>query len=72
MNSNLTLWDPPVGVHIEKSNPGDKPRVAVHFGDWPGIVHNTWFLNESDLDVLIMKLLDAKLAYVEEKNGQPA
>ena len=68
MNSNLTLWDPDVNVHIEQSNPGDKPRVAVHFGEWPAIVHNTWFMSESDLDVLIMRLLDAKLKYIEGKS----
>ena len=64
MNSNLTLWDPDVNVHIEKSvGPG---RVAVSFGKWPQ-PHITMFMNESDLDILIMKLLDAKVRY---KDGQ--
>jgi hypothetical protein len=69
MNSNLTLWDPPVGVHIQASI--EKDRVSVSFGDWPN-PHSTWFLNKSDLDVLIMKLLDAKVTYMEGKDGQPA
>jgi hypothetical protein len=67
MNSNLTLWDPDVNVHIEKSHFGDEPRIAIHFGGWPGQPHNTWFMNESDLDILIMKLLDAKVRYTEGK-----
>ena len=67
MNSNLMLWDPDVHVHIEKSTLGDEARVAVHFGGWPGQPHNTWFMDESVLDVLIMKLLDAKVRY---KDGQ--
>ena len=66
MNCNITLWDPPIDVEIHKSVGAN--RVVVSFGDWPA-PHNTWFLNESDLDILIMKLLDAKVRY---KDGQPA
>jgi hypothetical protein len=69
VNSNLTLWDPPLGVNIQQSS--EKGRVGVSFGDWPS-PHNTWFMSESDLDVFIMKLLDAKLKYIEGKDGQPA
>jgi hypothetical protein len=66
VNSNLTLWDAPVGVHIERST--NNGRVALSFGDWPS-PHNTWFMSEAILDMLIQNLLDAKLAYIGGKDG---
>ena len=71
MNSNLTLWDPPMQVNIAKSYVekgsviGD--RVSVTFGEWPGSAHNTWFLWETELDKLIANLLAAKMQYDKEK-----
>ena len=61
MNSNLTLWDPDVNVHIEKSL--DRNRVSVSFGNWPQ-PHNTWFMSEEDLETLTQNLLDNKWRFM--------
>ena len=70
MNSNLTMWDGPVGVFIQKSMP--EGRVSVNFGDWPASTCVTWFMSEADLDTLIDNLLSAKRKYIEDKHGQSA
>jgi len=65
MNSNLTLWDPDVNVHIQKSV--ETNRVSVSFGNWPQ-PHITMFMSEEDLATLTQNLLDAKWQFMAGVN----
>ena len=67
MRGEVTLHHPSVGVKIDTSFDGG---VVVHFGDWPGYCHTTWFLDdEGTLDALIKNLLDAEMDYIRRTKG---
>lgn len=66
MTLEINIHNPDLRVKITRLSSGN---LMLCFGEWP-IPHTTWFMKESDVQLMIDNLLHAQLDYIKESRNE--